>query len=331
MLRCGGHIERKEAMQLTVRDRFEGALLGAACGDALGACTEQLTSLAIKARFKGQLAGFPSTGAQRAEITDDTRLTLCVADMFIAKGDFSASDLAARIIDWSSSPESYHSPSRTFMRAAKALSAHRDSSKRGSDEGFVSAALPSTCGDAVARTVPVGLFFMHDLARCASVAAAVARLTHADPCAEAAAISVALAAAQLTRGLAPESIITTIGDAVSQRCEEFHNALTAVETCLSFDTEAAFNFFGRSADLQAVVPCAFYCLNRHPNDFSAAVLTAVNAGGKADSIACLVGALAGCRLGRQAIPVEWLDAINDVEDISRTAGLLESAAAANSP
>ena len=42
-------------------------------------------------------------------------------------------------------------------------------------------------------------------------------------------------------------------------------------------------------------------------DFETAIVTAVNLGGKADTIGAMVGALAGARLGFGAIPSRWLD------------------------
>jgi ADP-ribosylglycohydrolase len=46
---------------------------------------------------------------------------------------------------------------------------------------------------------------------------------------------------------------------------------------------------------------------RHPRNFRAAVLEAVNAGGDTDSTASMVGALVGANCGLDVIPAEWLN------------------------
>lgn len=50
---------------------------------------------------------------------------------------------------------------------------------------------------------------------------------------------------------------------------------------------------------------------RHPTDFRAAILEAVNAGGDTDTNASIVGALVGANVGLSCIPQEWFDPINN--------------------
>jgi ADP-ribosyl-[dinitrogen reductase] hydrolase len=69
--------------------------------------------------------------------------------------------------------------------------------------------------------------------------------------------------------------------------------------------------------LRIVIGCGFNALDsvafsigtflRHPNDFCAGVLEAVNAGGDSDTHASIVGALIGLNCGLSAIPKEWQD------------------------
>ena len=58
-----------------------------------------------------------------------------------------------------------------------------------------------------------------------------------------------------------------------------------------------------------VVPVAIYAWLRHPTDFKAAITSAVNCGGDADTVGAIVGALSGASGGKNSIPGEWLDAI----------------------
>lgn len=74
------------------------------------------------------------------------------------------------------------------------------------------------------------------------------------------------------------------------------------------------------------VPFAIVTACRHPNDFRAAVLEAVNAGQDTDTVASMVGALVGCRVGLEGIPPEWQSGLRNAEAVIRTADELCAAA-----
>jgi len=300
-------------MKPSLADLFAGALLGSAVGDSLGTWTERLTPSAVKPRFKGQLTGFPPlphpylTADGTFRYTADTQPTLCVTESLVDRGAVDRVDLARRFVAWSTSPDNVRAPSRTFMRAASML---RD----GPDAGPMG--LPSTCAAAATRFVPLGLLYFDQPAACAEAAATVAALTHADGCAQAAAAAVALLVAELLRAVPPDEALTNVAAAVAERSEAVAEALRGVAACAVLDEAAAFNCLGRGDSLSEVVPTAMYCLLRHPDDFAAAVLTAVNGGGKADTIAGLTGAFAGARLGLQALPADWLGVLENREGLT---------------
>ncbi len=295
-------------MKKSLQDSFEGAFLGAACGDAFGALTRNLSTSVIKVRFRGGLKEFPV--GKTHLFTDDTQLTLCVAESLINKKAFDARDLASRFVSWANSVENFRDPSRTFIRAARNL---RDVSN------LENSGLPSTCGAAAARVMPFGLFYRNLPEDCISAAAHTARLTHSDPCARAAAAAVALTVAKLSNDCKPGDIIPEVLSDVTSLSEGFAQCLEMVGKCLSFDEEAAFNFLGRGSNLHDIVGCAFYCFLNNTDSYEKTVLTAVNGGGQADSIACLAGAFSGAYLGVQAIPKSWLDTIEDNGGIRKTA------------
>ncbi|MFA5358826.1 MAG: ADP-ribosylglycohydrolase family protein [Patescibacteria group bacterium] len=53
------------------------------------------------------------------------------------------------------------------------------------------------------------------------------------------------------------------------------------------------------------VPFAIGVFLRHPTDFRAGVLEAINAGGDTDTTAAMVGAMIGANVGLEGIPLEW--------------------------
>ena len=91
-------------MNLLNRDKIRGMFLGVAIGDALGMPVETLTAEQIKEKF-GRIDHYirPDghkwfNGREAGTWTDDTQLTLVVAESLIAKGEIDLDDLAARHI-----------------------------------------------------------------------------------------------------------------------------------------------------------------------------------------------------------------------------------------
>jgi ADP-ribosyl-[dinitrogen reductase] hydrolase len=83
-----------------------------------------------------------------------------------------------------------------------------------------------------------------------------------------------------------------------------------------------------------VAPVAICGWLRHPNDFRAAMIGALECGGDTDTVGAILGALVGAVVGRQGIPRDWLDAVSDwprsVSFMQRV-GVCLSAQAVNSP
>ena len=82
---------------LSKRDRFRGALLGLAVGDALGTTVEfkKRGSFAPLATIVG---GGPF-GLEPGQLTDDTAMALCLAESLLACAGFDAEDQASRDVD----------------------------------------------------------------------------------------------------------------------------------------------------------------------------------------------------------------------------------------
>lgn len=60
-----------------------------------------------------------------------------------------------------------------------------------------------------------------------------------------------------------------------------------------------------------VMPVAIYAWLRHPVDFRAALISALNCGGDTDTVGAITGALAGLTGGKRSIPHEWLNAVRE--------------------
>lgn len=83
-------------------NKYQGALVGLAIGDTLGATVEFMKPEQIEAQY-GKLRDIIGGGwlkLKPGEVTDDTQMTLCVARSLIAQGGYNAADMADRLLAW---------------------------------------------------------------------------------------------------------------------------------------------------------------------------------------------------------------------------------------
>lgn len=86
-----------EAARL-LRERFQGALLGLATGDALAAATQYRRPGSFAPI--GDLVGGGPFDLPRGAWTDDTAMALCLAESLLERGDFDPRDQVSRYIRW---------------------------------------------------------------------------------------------------------------------------------------------------------------------------------------------------------------------------------------
>lgn len=294
-----------------------GALLGAACGDALGSLTEGLTPSAVRARFRGRVHDVPD-GVWLT--SGDTAVMTLVAESLVEHPTLDLTDVARRLMAWADSAPPERRPSRTLLRAVRNLRSGVPPTRSG---------LPSTCGGAITRVLPAAFRFGTDDVLRDGAAEALMGVTHADPAARAAGAAVALAVVLSSLGTPPAELPDALAEAT--RSSDLATRLRGVEACASFDAAAAFNCLGRSDSLLDVLPTALYCTISHPDSCRDAILMAVNEGGPAATTASLAGAILGARLGCACLPPSWLTAVDVSEHLAALARTLASAASKEAP
>ncbi len=70
------------------------------------------------------------------------------------------------------------------------------------------------------------------------------------------------------------------------------------------------------------VPAALYAFLSSPDSLERSLIVAVNAGGDADSIAAMTGALSGAFNGAQSIPMRWVKDLENRDYLIEIANLL---------
>jgi ADP-ribosylglycohydrolase len=239
--------------------------------------------------------------------TDDTQMSLAVAEGLLAAGsdaelDRVMEEIGRRFVAWSQSPDNNRSPGSTCMTGCANL-------RRGVHWREAGVAHSKGCGSAM-RVSAVGLFYAEEQ-RLLEVARASSLLTHGHPAALEGAAAAALMVSLALEGAGPEALYRAIEASCFGRSADFDACLGKVPTVLKIPPEQALaqGGLGEAWVAEEAVASALYCVWRHPEDFSAAVLTAINTDGDSDSIGAITGSVMGARLGQEAIPTSWVEQV----------------------
>ncbi len=285
----------------TLRERFQGCLLGLAVGDGLGARFEGQSAERIRARYHTVNELIYNPPNNELWYTDDTQMMIAVAETLAEHHTILEDRLCAAFV-------SNYVPSRGYGRGSrKVLEAMED----GKDYRHVAATVfpgGSHGNGAAMRVAPVGLLFRDDHDRVWEQARASALPTHVHALgiegAQVLAIAVAIASRQQT--FDRHAFFTD----VVARCatDEFRQRITAGSETTSFDDVGT---LGNGIEALESVPTAIACFALAPTSFETAVANAVLLGGDTDTIAAMTGAMAGAFLGVKAIPSHLLQILED--------------------
>jgi ADP-ribosylglycohydrolase len=295
-------------LTLNQTNRLAGLLLGTAVGDALGLPAENLSAEKIRRRWRGQWRMRLILG--RGMVSDDTEHTLMVAQALLTQ----PKDATAfqRILAWKFRWWFTSLPGGVGLATSKACLKLWVGFPPGKS------AVNSAGSGPAMRSAILGAYFADDPERRREFVLASSRLTHRGWQAETAALAVAESAALaiVNQGQPDSSQVISILRRLSSETE-WQNTLTALEVSLNA-RESVSDFAARLGLKRAVsgysmhvVPVAIYAWLRHPGDFRATLVSALECGGDTDTVGAVVGALAGIDVGKHGIPVEWRNFICD--------------------
>ena len=305
-------------------DRAAGALLGLACGDALGMPVQSVPAAEV-ARRHGAITGFEpgppdqpiSPHAPAATVTDDTEQALLLARLLVrGDGRVDPYALAAALRAWEEGVRergSLDTLGPSTRAALDALAAGVDPSESGRD---------GTTNGAAMRAAPVGIAVPLDgpppgtgLERLVDAVARTATPTHgtsvaiAGACAVAAAVSAGVGGATTEQAL---GVAVQAAAAGARRGRWVASADVAARTRWAVALVAGrrpeqaaadlVDLVGTSLATAESVPAALAVASRHPGDPWAAACAAACLGGDADTVAAMAGAVVGACCGASALP-----------------------------
>jgi poly(ADP-ribose) glycohydrolase ARH3 len=306
-----------------IREKFAGALLGAALGDAIGASRE---GLRMANEHEVELL---DEGSHPLRYTDDTHMTIGMAESLVECGGFDGEHMARRFVDnYLEEPWRGYGPGppRVFRLIQRGERWDRAAAHVYPGGSFGN-------GSAM-RVSPVGLFYWSNAARLREAAQMSSIITHTHPLGmEGAALqatAVALVVAQdPAKPIDTPSFISRLLE--STTVDVYRTKIAEFGTLLEHpnDRQGVVNQLGHGIEAFNSVPTAIFSFLSHSQSFASTVTYAVSLGGDTDTIASMAGAISGAYLGIDALPSEWQRRLENIEYIAELADRLWQAASAH--
>jgi ADP-ribosylglycohydrolase len=299
-----------------LKNKYLGCFFGAAIGDSLGMPNEDVTRKKSEEYYPGGIVDFttphPNThccALKAGQYTDDTQIMMALAQSLIDNGRFAPQSCVERLIEWyqvETTEKRYRG--ETTKNAIKKLIQGIPWEKSGIDS--------AGCGGAT-RAVPFGLFFFGDLDKIVECSSAQCQITHNNQIAKDGAVCVAVTIDSLLNGSTDP-----LGELQKMvKTQEFKEKLGNVELAIrnKMDLSSAIQTLGNSSLTTDVVGLSLFIHLSDPIHFEKSVLLAANATGNnhgdTDSIAFLVGAFSGAYNGIDKIRKDWVERIENSQQL----------------
>lgn len=296
-------------------DQVLGAILLAACGDALGAPFEGMPAPDRAALGQWETSPDPLLW------TDDTALLVTTAEHLAATGGRIDEDALAHAYarEWQANPDRGYgsAPPHVFGEVLAGGDWRRAAAELFDGEG-------SYGNGGAMRVAPLAFLPWLELSEIAELARQNAAITHRHPLGmEGAAIqAVAVALAARSDPRRPLDVAQFIRALVKQlSLNEYRFALRDAHTlvrsgCQPRDVAAA---LGNATTAGASVPAALASFLRFPDDPVTALRFAISIGGDTDTIASMTGAMVGARCGTRGLPAAWHSRLEQTERLHAAA------------
>lgn len=303
--------------------RFKGLILGTTVGDALGLPAEGLSRDAIKYRWPGQWKHRFFFG--HGMYSDDTEHTIMIAQSLIEHPTdvfaFSRS-FAQRLRLWI-----------LLFPAGVGLATMKASFKLWIGFSPKRSGVFSAGNGPAMRSAIIGAYFFNNPILRKQYVDASTQMTHTDPKANIAAQAVSEIAAAIVNDplhIFPFEILSSISHDTGwiNLVEKMKRANEK-----QLDVYQFAELLGLKQKITGYawhsVPMAIYAWWYHRGNFRLTLESVINCGGDTDTVGAIAGALAGCDLGPNSIPDEWINKINEwprsINWVNKIADALHSA------
>ena len=312
-------------VNVPLESRIVGAVLGLACGDALGAPAEFHNQAYVQQKW-GKLTEMVGGGPWKpGEWTDDTGMALCIAEGILSHPENPVEVVGKLFLEWKRAAKDVGSTIAAALSAFRgdwpAAARNTPQAKQGKAAG----------NGSLMRTLPVALAYGPEPNPMVAMAARLSAMTHWDSQAETCCIVYCLWITSILEGQTLQQAWHAAlrrGKEIARGNHEtpetpggqstfegpFWERLEAVET----RTYAQLQPSGYAGYVVECLEAAAWCC-LHSATLEEALVQAVNLAGEADTIAAVAGGVAGAYWGAEAIPQRWLEKLDRRADLERTA------------
>jgi ADP-ribosyl-[dinitrogen reductase] hydrolase len=313
-------------------DRAVGALLGLVCGDSQGVPWE-FSPLNYQ-RSVNSPKPEQKFGLKRLQYSDDSSMALCITDSLLVNKGFHPIDIMLRFLAWwyfglnnsfGFDPQRTQSSMRTSVGLGGNISLSFD---QFCNTGcmYTNAGDSNTSGNgSIMRCAPIPIFYHCNFKQACQISRLCSRITHqgieAQECSALLGYIITLSI-QLSKDkkmLSPKQVLTGL----PYEFKSFNKsvALLALSQQEDQHPDRDWNWknpsFKYSPTRSKEQPCyvGSYCMDAlamalhivyWSNSFQEAISRAAALGGDSDSVAAVVGQIAGALYGSKAIPLEWI-------------------------
>jgi ADP-ribosyl-[dinitrogen reductase] hydrolase len=297
---------------MNISDRFAGALLGLAAGDALGTTLE----FEQPGSFEpiNDIVGGGPFNLEPGQWTDDTSMALCLADSLIFCNGFDAQDQMERYVRWLR--EGYRSSTGSCFDIGNATYSALARFER-TKEPFSGSADPNSAGNgSIMRLAPVPLFYYQQPEFALKYASESSRTTHGASTTVDACVYMAGIIVGALQGKSKEELLQPLFTPVPYFWEQYELSPEIEEVAKGSFKEKNPPFIKGSGYVVKSLEAALWAFY-NSNTFEEGCLMAVNLGDDADTTGAVYGQMAGAYYGVQGIPEHWRDVVYDVQGINK--------------
>jgi|AFSR01.1.fsa_nt_gi ADP-ribosylglycohydrolase len=276
-----------------MKENFQGCLLGAAIGDALGFPFKGLSAAEIEeyGRFESlrEFQPVPSVRSAPGELADEGQLLLLTLESICTQRALDEADLIRRLKGWFQSHPKDMTP---LVRYVLSRLRSGESVAEASEGASFEPEFDPPDGGHLTRCIPVALYRVMDGARRQAEVTAVARITHWDTRAIQAALVLGEVVVQLVQGKPPTLEACLPSDVLP----EIQQAMEASSDPAQLDV---------SGSALGALGVGLWALKTATN-FEEGLIKVVSLGGATDTNAAVAGALLGAKWTRLALPQRWV-------------------------
>jgi len=299
-------------------DRYRGAMVGLAVGDAFGVSLEFMPPGSFITVT--EITGGGPFGLKEGEWTDDTSMALCIAASLLECGNFDAKDQMERFVNWREN--GYMSSRGEGSRCVDIGNTTTSSLDRFLESGdpYSGPTEHSTSGNgSIMRLAPVPLFYGGDALDTFAFAGQSSRTTHgSDACIDACRYMATIINGAIN-GIVKEKLLSSDLMKDIELMPEIRMVADG-----SFKEKEPPEIRGTGYVVESL-EAALWAFHNF-DTFEEGLIAAVNLGDDADTTGAVYGQIAGAYYGVDEIPERWLEKIVDLDGIEYIAeGLYDAA------